>query len=216
MYHSAFDWKTPCVLHSHCQLVVDFGCSIAVSVCLFHRRKRENDFGVLFRSVRGDRPVLMRAAMENGLCYSRCTLGLVEPSFFLPLFLVGRKFPGMANLEHEEQMEVRFVKGIGWFQVKKVKTLKWKIRGWTNRGSINSGKRIESLILLVGTWYFSFMESIVRYSQNRQKEKVCTVILRDVSSSNFGDAFIGHTKWQQKFYHFERISHRITPKCTSM
>lgn len=104
------------ILHVCCILTVNWllfwllHCRLGV----FHRRKRENDLGVLFRSVRGDRPVLVRAAMENGLCYSRYTLGLVEPTFFCPFFLVGRKFPGMANLEHEEQMEVRFVKGIGW------------------------------------------------------------------------------------------------------
>ena len=64
----------------------------------------------------GDQPVLVRVAMEKWPGrYSRHTLGLVEPSFLLPFFLVGRKFPGTANLEREEQMEVRFVKGIGWF-----------------------------------------------------------------------------------------------------
>lgn len=154
---------------------------------------------------------------KNGLAAIPGTLWALWNPVFFCLF--------SWSAENSQELQTSSVKskwrsdswrGLAGFKWRRSKHWNGKFAVEPTLGSTNSGKIIESLMLLVGTWYLTFMESIVSYSQNRQKEKVCSVILRDVSSSHFGNAFIGHTKWQQKFYNFERISHSITSKCTSM
>ena len=166
---------------------------------------------------RGDQPVLVELLWKMAWPLFQAHSGPCGTQFFLPFFFW--------SAENSQELQTSSVKskwrsdswrGLAGFKWRRSKHWNGKFAVEPTLGSTNSGKIIESLMLLVGTWYLTFMESIVSYSQNRQKEKVCSVILRDVSSSHFGNAFIGHTKWQQKFYNFERISHSITSKCTSM